>query len=297
MNSKKNKQERRVLPSLLSIPTIEMDLTLLVDPPLLSEWIPGLDTRIHYGTKEEEREDLDNERQRNVRPVAVDGTRTIEEETRKQQLENQTKWNELVTQVISNILRNKSKKNPLEKHIDNECRIEKRLQQIDPGLKSWLKDRSVQSWLELLPSHALTHQIQKISCEHHESFKQQGMDEEANWTLSQTVTVFLKLIHIAPHPAFGQHVLQGLFPSLCVLQINDSSNEILQSRTDQKPFMDISLEKEASIVKLKELARALIYDCQLGSMTKAELRSWTSEIPAFRPYLSKAHFEARRSDA
>ena len=31
-------------------------------------------------------------------------------------------------------------------------------------------------------------------------------------------------------------------------------------------------------------------------MIKAELRSWTSELPAFRPYLSKAYFEARRAD-
>ena len=83
----------------LPLPTVAIDLTLLVDPPLVSEWVPGVRTCIDYPSeKEEEEEDGD----RVMMYERSSGETRDYNEDLNSCLDFPAQWNEWIIQLIWN---------------------------------------------------------------------------------------------------------------------------------------------------------------------------------------------------
>lgn len=242
----------------LQLPHVKVNLTYLLDPPLHSEWMPGLVT-----SATDESDDIsdassydDVENGENL----VDSTRQTLESALDALIYRG------VRNYFSHSCNEKSQSVNCIYDCDScgakDCENSCTLKHLNREIIQSLKRLSTVSWLHCLPS-----QIFRQKVKFHYPKDLNIRQDETMLGLS----VLTVLARGCSSESLGRHILNNLAP--LIFSYPPSDNGLI---TDTKERDSIMRKNQTDIVK--KLANVLVHKCKLGNLTKEELRKLTQGL-------------------
>ena len=253
------------LSSFIEFPTMKTDLTQLMSPHLMSQWVPGGSSSEDIRSKNSSLEDDSNEN------GGDDDDRHLplihaHSGSRKKALphDEQTSLNTVIKNALefSMIKRKRQHAKDSNKKLPSSMMhyyLNTFSNHIQKGLSEAslerLKHVTNESWILNLPSHVVMKKIETYCCHRHDND-----EESAHITLMLILLVLIALVLLCDSQSMGIHVLNILCPSLfCISRKEPGSDDDL---TDE----------EAKTIQV--LAVLLVNKCNLGDLSKVDLRNY-----------------------
>ena len=167
---------------ILHLPQVKVDLTKLIDPPMLSDWLPGTNTEISY--------DVDDDRKG---PISVEASSSVTAATH-----DLNEWLDFLIKAAINELDDECSEKPetaLIRHRESVLMV------------TTLPNLSPEKLMEVLPSHILMLQIERC-------LSGRKTEKRQSVALSVRILTLCLMAEKYANEAVGRHILTVLAPAL-----------------------------------------------------------------------------------
>jgi hypothetical protein len=291
-NNKNEKADEKKLmeyaESFIQYPTLQIDLTQLINPQLMSQWVPGSSAmNITSATTTSSYDDHQTIQSSHTIPTSLDKD-TNNDKGMNLKDDNIFKHNKLLYEKsinsiiefaitfskqthITSTQQDKGRKNTMTSLNEYSNTLNKTMRSqniLHQKTIDNLKQLTQELWIQTLPSHVL---IQKMKEYHGSSQK---------ITLTTILLVLITLVSLCHSQSVGIYSLKILCPSLFYTCKNKNSHNYGSTNTnnDESDANDDNNElTDEENTAIKVLAMLIVNKCELGELSKKDLRNYMKQ--------------------